>query len=78
MGPALGPFAEQAIRRRSRAAAGVSASASAGVGGNITTHARTWSLRLWDDSPQAHLLIALRQALVELAALLRQPQAAPG
>ncbi|MBC8424274.1 IS1380 family transposase [bacterium] len=47
-------------------------------GARLTTHARTWSLRLWEDSPQAHLLVALRRALVELAALLSQRQAAPG
>ena len=47
-------------------------------GARLTTHARTWSLRLWEDSPKAHLLIALRQALVELAALLRLRQTAPG
>ena len=46
-------------------------------GARLTTHARTWSLRLWEDSPQSHLLIALRQALVELAALLRPHQVAP-
>jgi len=48
------------------------------LGARLTTHARTWTVRLYEGLPQAHLLLALRRALVELAELLRPRKAAPG
>lgn len=50
------------------------------LGARLTHHARTWTVRLWEDLPQAHVLVAIRRAIVELAALLRPSRqaAAPG
>ena len=48
------------------------------LGARLTHHARTWSVRLWEGLEQAHTLIAIRLALVDLAALLRPRQAVPG
>ena len=50
------------------------------LGARLTHHARTWTVRLWEDLPQAHVLVAIRRAIVELAALLRprRPAAVPG
>ncbi len=48
------------------------------LGARITRHARTWTVRLSEELPQAHVLVAVRRAIVELAVLLRPRQAAPG
>ena len=48
------------------------------LGARLTHHARTWSVRLWDGLEPAHVLITIRRALVELAALMRPRQAVPG
>ena len=48
------------------------------LGARITRHARTWTVRLWEALPQAHVLVAIRRVIVELAALLRPHQAVPG
>ena len=33
----------------------------------LTHHARTWTVRAWEELPRAHLLVAIRRAIVELA-----------
>ncbi|MFH1465955.1 MAG: IS1380 family transposase [Pseudomonadota bacterium] len=48
------------------------------LGARLTQHARTWTVRLWEELSQAHVLVAIRRAIVELAALLHPRQAFPG
>ncbi len=48
------------------------------LGARITHHARTWTVRLWDELEPAHMLVTIRRALVELEEMLRPRQAVPG
>jgi hypothetical protein len=47
------------------------------LGARLVSHGRTWSVRLPAELAQARILVAVRRALVELAARLRPREPAP-